>query len=79
MALTRLQPVSVELYEATSAKSREGWVKRLGNGKVQIRIIQPGQGATGFYTPEVLKATALAGLFDNVPICKNHPGTGQRT
>lgn len=69
-------PRRVTLKEATK---NSGVVKKVGNGRVQIKIIEPGQGATGFYTPEVLAATAAAGLFDNVPICKNHPGTGQRT
>ena len=54
-------------------------MKKLGNGRVLIKIIEPGQGASGFYTPEVLKAASDAKLFDNSPIMRNHPDTGQRT
>ena len=76
---SRYKPPRVTLNEATRPNSTTGMVKQVGNGRVEIKIIEPGQGATGFYTPPVLAATAAAGLFDNVPICKNHPGTGQRT
>lgn len=64
------------LNEATR---RGGFIKRLGNGRVRIKIIEPGQGSSGFYTEEVLDRAANAGMFDNVPIMRNHPETGQRT
>ena len=67
------------LNEASHPGKGTGVIGKAGNGRVGIKIIEPGQGATGFYTPEVLQATAEAGLFDNAPIMKNHPGTGQRT
>ena len=66
----------VQLFEA---KTRSSFIKRLGNGRVRIKIIEPGQGSSGFYTPEVLERAANAGMFDNVPIYRNHPDTGQRT
>ena len=69
------------LNEATAVAAKPGsdLIKKQGNGKVYIRIIEPGQGATGFYTPEVLIAAAQAGVFDNAPVMRNHPKTGQRT
>ena len=69
------------LNEATAVAAKPGsdLIKKQGNGKVYIRIIEPGQGATGFYTPEVLMVAAQSGVFDNAPVMRNHPKTGQRT
>ena len=69
------------LNEATAVATKPGsdLIKKQGNGKVYIRIIEPGQGATGFYTPEVLMVAAKSGVFDNAPVMRNHPKTGQRT
>ena len=69
----------VRLNEATNTKARTGIVKKSGNGEVLAKIIEPGQGASGFYTPEVLQRAVDEKLFDDIPIFKNHPGTGQRT
>ncbi len=69
------------LNEATAVANKPGsdLIRKQGNGKVYIRIIEPGQGATGFYTPPVLTTAAKSGVFDNAPVMRNHPKTGQRT
>ena len=54
-------------------------VSKSVNGRVYIKIIEPGQGATGFYTPEVLTQAGEAGVFDNAPIMWNHPGKDLRS
>ena len=49
------------------------------NGRVYVKIIEPGQGATGYYTPEVLTQSGQDGVFDNAPIMWNHPGKDLRS
>ena len=70
------------LNEATAVANKPGsdLIRKQGNGKVYIRIIEPGQGATGFYTPPGANMVAAkSGVFDNAPVMRNHPKTGQRT
>ena len=49
------------------------------NGRVYVKIIEPGQGATGYYTPEVLTQAGQDGVFDNAPMMWNHPGKDLRS
>ena len=55
--------------------AREG-IKR--NGRVEIKVIAPGQGATSFYRPEVLRRAVSAGMFDNVDVMTDHEGHGSQ-
>ena len=73
MVLLRSRPVSlVEAVKGPALKSDR-------NGLALVKVIEPGQGSSGFYTPEVLQKAVTDHLFDNVPIMRNHPGVGQRT
>ena len=65
----------VPLYEAVATPK----LKANGNGLALVKVIEPGLGSSGFYTPEVLQRAVTEHLFDNVPIMRNHPGVGQRT
>lgn len=51
---------------------RTGFTGVRQDGKVAIKIIEPGQGSTGYYTEEVLADAAQRGLFDDVPIMWDH-------
>ena len=75
VSLLRVRPTNAIFVEAV----RVAPAKKSAHGRVLIKVIEPGQGATGFYTPPVLHAACLAGKFDNAPIMWNHPGEQLRS
>ena len=73
--MTMVRKRLVSLYEAVATPKLTAG----GNGLALVKVIEPGLGSSGFYTPEVLQRAVSEHLFDNVPIMRNHPGVGQRT
>ena len=71
------QPVTLAAKESLISDQHEELINLReacfdANGNGQIKLIAPGHGSTGYYSPEVLKEACTKGVFDNAQMFIDH-------